>query len=237
MTLTIPARRIAITLTLIALFLCLFSIALKTYEYSLPLNHSNYFLFNLSLLFNVNREQNIPTWFSSFLLFTAALLLLVIAYAHRQKQDRYSRRWFVLGLIFFYLSIDESAYIHEMFTEPLQIALNTQGYLYFAWVLLGIAFVGIVGLAYARFVWKLPPQTRWRFILAGAIYVGGALGVEVISANEWFKADGTSLLFSAIGTVEEFMEMTGVIVFIYALLLYLADYAPDLRLAVARPTV
>jgi len=64
-----------------------------------------------------------------------------------------------------------------------------------------------MGLLYWQFVWALPKPTRNRFILAAAIYVGGALVIEVISANQYAVDEGRSLLYSAIGTTEEFCEM------------------------------
>jgi hypothetical protein len=44
-----------------------------------------------------------------------------------------------------------------------------------------------------------------------------------VGANKWYEEGGTSLTFSAIGTVEEFCEMLGLVVFIYALLSYTAS--------------
>jgi hypothetical protein len=45
--------------------------------------------------------------------------------------------------------------------------------------------------------------------------------VEAISANQWYLDDGVSFLYLAIATVEESCEMLGVVLFIYALLVYM----------------
>jgi hypothetical protein len=131
-----------------------------------------------------------------------------------------------------YLSIDEAAALHEKLTIAFQEneSLNVHGYLYFAWVLVGIPFVLVMGLLYARFLFHLPAQTRRHFLLAGALYVGGALVIEAISANQWYLNEGTSLTYSAIGTVEEFCEMLGVIVFIYGLLTHIGSYVERVEL-------
>jgi hypothetical protein len=150
----------------------------------------------------------------------------------RQRQERYVGHWLLLSLVFLYLSIDEAAALHEKLTIPFQEneSLNVHGYLYFAWVLVGIPFVLFMGLVYARFLFHLPAQTRRHFLIAGALYVGGALVIEAVSANQWYLNDGTSLTYSAIGTVEEFCEMSGVIVFIYGLLTYIGSYVEQVEL-------
>ena len=72
-------------------------------------------------------------------------------------------------------------------------------------------------------------DTPWRlvivvwaylFVVAGIIYVGGALGVEAVSGL-WAERHGEdNLVYMTISTVEELMEMIGIIVFIHALLDY-----------------
>ena len=117
--------------------------------------------------------------------------------------------------------MDEASTIHEKLTPILQEQLELTGYFYFGWVVVGLAAVLVVGLVYLPFVKRLPPRIRNLFILAAVLYVGGALVVESISANLWFHNDGTSLQFSAVGTLEEWMEMLGVITMIYAQLEYI----------------
>jgi hypothetical protein len=215
----------------VSLLLCVISISAKAYEYSLPLNGSSYFIFSTVRLLNVNRESTIPAWYSSGLLLAAAGLLAVIGAARRRSDAPYARHWQALGLIFLYLSLDEAAEIHELFTRPMQDT-GVNGPLLFGWVIFGMVFALVVGLLYLRFVLALPRTTRNLVILAGVCYIGGALGVEMIGANQWYIDDGTSLRYSAIGTVEEFMEMLGVSLFIYALLGFLSAYCGDIHVAI-----
>ena len=185
------------------------------------------------LIFNINRESSIPTWYATMLLIAASLLLGLIARVKRRDGERYAGHWTGLALIFLYLSIDEAAAIHEKFTIPLQETFNTAGPLYFAWILVGIPFAGIVGLLYLRFLIHLPSKTRNLFLLAALFYIGAALGIEAIGADRWFQDDGTSLIYSAIGTVEEFFEMVGVIVFLYALLTYITPGTERIQFAIS----
>jgi hypothetical protein len=225
----LPARGLALILAGISLVLSIHSIAGDALEWHLG-TKSTYFIYQWVEVFNVNRESSIPTWYSSGLLLFCATLLAVIALAVRQNKDRSQRHWFGLSLIFLYLSFDEAAAIHETLTTPLQESLSSGGYFYFAWVFVGIVFVGVVGILYLKFLWSLPNRTRLLFVLAGLVYIGGALGVEVISANQWYINDGISLKYSAIATVEETFEMLGATLFIYALIRYLSEYVGELTI-------
>jgi hypothetical protein len=174
-------------------------------------------------MFSVNLEESIPTWYSTLLLFTAAMLLTVIAIGKRVGRDRYTVYWAGLAIIFVYLSIDEGAAIHEIFSDLIEDRFNTSGFLSFGWLVVAIPVVLVFGLLYLRFLLHLPTRTRNLLIVAGALYIGGAIVVESISANQYDLGGGVTLLYLAIATVEELFEMLGVVLLIYALLAYLVD--------------
>ena len=233
--LQIPARRLAWTLALVATFLAIQSILLRALQYWIGI-HNTYWIYQYGELVNINREANIPTWYSTALLLGAALLLLTLTLTSRAGGRPYLG-WAGLTAIFTYMSMDEAGTIHEKLTPILQEQLNLSGYLYFGWVVVGIAVVLVVGLTFLPFVWRLPLHIRRWFILAGLLYIGGAVVVESVSANIWYVGGGTSLRFSAVGTVEEWMEMLGVITLIYGLLEYVRTEVGVVRLSVRRPAV
>jgi hypothetical protein len=232
MTLTIPldARKIAVVLALVAMYLAAQSIFGRSVE-DLYEGDTTILVANLVRVFNINRESSIPTWYSSALLLGCSAVLGIIAAAKRVAHEPYTIHWTALALIFLYMSIDETASIHEKFTEPLQVVLNPTSHLYFAWVIVAVPLVVIFALAYLKFLFHLPPRVRNLFALAGVIYVGGALVVESISANQWYWDGGTSLLYSAMGTLEELFEMFGTILLLYILLYHIQQLqvAVDLR--------
>jgi hypothetical protein len=108
----------------------------------------------------------------------------------------------------------------------MQEEFELEEYFYFGWVLVGAPFALAMSLLYSRFIFRLERRTRWLVLLAGALYIGGSLVIESLSARLWDIKEGTSLEYSAIGTVEELFEMLGVIVFIYALLDYIQQHIP-----------
>lgn len=215
----IRPRKVAVILAAIALYLALQSIIVE-YVIETVDQEANWQVLLAIDIFSVNRELTIPTWFSATLLLIATVLFALIAAAKRTSQDRYTLYWIGLAAIFLYLTIDEGAAIHEIVADITQASLNPTGFLTFGWQIIAAPLVLIFGLLYLRFLFHLPPRIRNLFILAGILYVGGALVVEAVSANQWYLGGGVTLQYLAIGTVEEFCEMLGVVVLIYALLSY-----------------
>jgi hypothetical protein len=175
-------------------------------------------------LFNLDGEANISAWYSSSALLLCSFLLGIIALAKKMNHGRYVFHWGFLSVVFLYLSVDEAAMLHEMTLKPLQSLLHLGGFLYYAWIIPAGVAVLILGLTYVRFLAHLAPKTRWLFVIAGLIYVGAAIGVESINGryvelyNQGIASDG---MITIIVTVEEFLEMVGVVVFVYALLDYM----------------
>ena len=173
--------------------------------------------------FHLDREANIPTYFSGLLLMSVAVLSTLIALQKSAQGDRYRRHWAMLAVIFLGLSFDEVSSIHELLVVPTRSLFGTSGIFYFAWVIPGIAFVLILAISYWRFLWSLPARSRNLFILSAVIFVGGAIGFELMGG---FHADNygqTDLVYSLLTSGEETMEMAGVITFIFALLDYMRD--------------
>ncbi len=183
-------------------------------------------------LLYVDAEANIPSTYSSWSLLLCSIILAVIAIV--ESKGSYSFHWKSLSLIFFYLSIDEAVMLHES-TIPkigrwLLPSFNLSGFLSFAWVIFGAAFVLVFLLIYWRFVFSLPNQTKFLFMIAGIIYITGAIGVECIGG--WY-ADlygYKNHIYSTIATFEEALEMIGILVFIYALLQHINLYLPSIKI-------
>lgn len=221
--LTIHPRKVGLFFGLIALYLALQSLVAEYLIENVLDAAANESVIMVIDLFSVNAEQTIPTWYSVLLLFMAACVLALIAYAARATQERDTIYWAVLAAIFLYLSMDEGAVIHEIAAEWFQANLTLTGFWTFGWQIVAAPLVILFGLVYVRFLLRLPSGTRNLFIVAGVVYVGGALIVEGISANQWDIGDGLSFEYLAIATVEECCEMLGVVIFIYALLAYAVE--------------
>lgn len=188
-------------------------------------------LFGLTHLFNLDEENNISTWFCSLLLSTCALLLALIGVQKKREAAPYSIHWLSLAVIFLILSVDETASMHDL-TSPLlrqTLDISEGSYFWEAWVVLGGCFVLIIGVSSIRLLTILPHRTKWLFMLAGSVYVGGAMGMEMVRATT-YPYDPTTLRYILGGLAEEGMEMMGVAIFVYALFSYLASEIGEIRL-------
>jgi len=169
-------------------------------------------------LFDLNAENNVPSLFSALAILAAAALLFTTAMAARRRGWSHFTAWCVLGVVFTWLGIDESVGLHEMLNRPARDALQVGGPLYFAWVIpYGVLLCVLVALLW-RFVFGLDALTRRRFIIAGVVYVTGALLLEMIGARIWLTEGAQSRLYYIETTAEEFLEMLGIALFIRALI-------------------
>lgn len=185
----------------------------------------------LAPLFYVDMEQNIPTLFSVFLLLFVALLLAVIATLNRKQRDAHMSKWAVLSFGFLFMAFDEAFQVHERLNIPVGTLLGdgSLGVFYFPWVIPGIALVFILGLFFLRFWLHLPATTRFMFLMAASIYLGGAIGIELIGSSHAELHGYENWTYSMIATLEESLEMAGLIVFIWALLKYCAGSYKEVR--------
>ena len=182
-------------------------------------------------LINLSYEVNLPTWYSSMLLLTCALLLFVIYRAESRVGAPFRRHWAGLAVIFLYISIDEAVIIHEMLNGPLRDALNLGGVFYFAWVLPVALFLLLFLITYLRFLFWLPVRTARLIFAAGAVYTMGALGTELPVSFWYAQHGGDNLIYGLMNAIQESMEIIGASMFCFALFAYLGDRIGRLRFA------
>ncbi len=175
-------------------------------------------------LFDVSRERNVPTFFTVLLMLSAAILVASHAAMEAARRAPDAGRWALLAVIFVAMAYDESSQAHEYLIEPMRhlLGYGALGAFYYAWVIPGMVMVMIVGLAFLGFLRRLPAGTRYAFVLAAALYVGGAIGVE-LAGGAWDEAHGHgNLVYHMLSTLEEGLEMAGLTVFLRAMLLHVA---------------
>lgn len=182
--------------------------------------------YRFNRLFYVDFEGNIPTFFSSILLLFASTLLWFIATLKQSSQDPYRRHWAILAFLVLFMAVDEAVGLHELLDRVRWVPGHRKGGIFhYGWVLFGMTMVLAVAVFYLKFFFALPTRTRRQFFTAAAVFVGGAIGVEILEGAYSASHGGEkSLQFSMFATVEEGLEMAGVIVLINALLDYLIDH-------------
>lgn len=172
-------------------------------------------------LFDLDAEANIPTWFESALMLVAAALSAVLASAGVARTS-----WCLVAAALAVMSCDEVAGIHEMVGHFVSARLGWSEPLVYGWLVPGAVAAVALALLARRAATALDATTRRRMILAGALFFGGALGVEVVEARVDLRLYGTAA-FGAIAWAEESLELAGLLVFTHALMARLRDHPPS----------
>ncbi|WP_146898956.1 hypothetical protein [Cellulomonas aerilata] len=172
--------------------------------------------FGLLQLTGVDREGGFPAWFSSGLLLACAASLGTVAEGVRRSGERRHWPWLLLAVAFTYLSMDEAVALHEQAIDPVQSALDLGGPFFYGWVVVAIPAVVVLGVVLLPFLRSLEPWTRRAFLVAGALYVGGALGLEMVEGLIAEAGGRGSTAMQIAVTVEELLEMVGLTIFLAA---------------------
>lgn len=175
-------------------------------------------------LVTLDGEHNIPALFSTGLLVGASLLLALVAYLARVQRSGDVSKWLILAAGFAFMGLDESLSFHERLIEPVRHMMGGQqlGLFFFAWVVPAIVLCLALGLYFLPFLMRLPRSTAIAFVVAAVVYLGGAVGVELVEG--WWREghEYRNLGYHALVCLEEGMEMAGLILFIRALLVHVA---------------
>jgi hypothetical protein len=219
--LNLPARRIARGLLAVTIGLLVLSNLGRLLLFHFPqVPGLNAFAHKVYL----DEEANIPALYAVLALMFAGGLLHLIATLEAQRQSATRKYWRILGWIFCGLAIDEWIGFHELLIQPFG-RLGWGGFFHYAWVIPGMAVVLAVGLWSIGFLKQLSGWLRRRFVLAGGLYVLGALGFEMLDGKVVDRLGEEGVLFDpvyqSLMTCEEGLEKLAIVLFIYTLLQYL----------------
>lgn len=168
-------------------------------------------------LFNPDREMNIFAWYNTALFLVNALLLLLAAWVWRDNDPIIARGLHLLGWVFVILSLDEMVSVHERIgREVSQFLVGEQ--IVYAWIVPGTVFVLAVAAVIVPMLRRLPSRLFRQMLLAGAIFVGGAIGLEGLG---WFVTHvdgGWTFRYLMLTWAEESLEIAGLSVFLVAVL-------------------
>lgn len=188
-------------------------------------------------MMSLDIENNVPALFSTLLLFAASAILACIALVERRRGGAETLKWAILTAGFLLMGVDESLSLHERLIEPLRgllhdsLSVDHFGIFYFAWVIPGIALVVALGIYFLPFMRRLPTRTGAMLLVSAAVYLGGALGVE-LAEGWWREGHGhRNVVYHALVSLEEGMEMIGIILLIHTLLDLLANRFGGVRIA------
>ncbi|OOB91427.1 hypothetical protein B0T42_06100 [Rathayibacter sp. VKM Ac-2630] len=202
---TIPSRRLRLGLVLTAVALLLASsivVALDTATRTSGGSVREAFDF-VSFWLNVNYERNLPAWYSSILLVVVALVAWDLARVERVLHRSPWWAWACVAVTFACLSMDELLQMHEQ-SSTLAVLL--------------LPLIVLFALATLPLLRALPRRIAFQLIGAGAVFVGGSLGMELIGnllaetsqllihLEEAAELIGTALVLAAIAEYREALD-------------------------------
>lgn len=168
---------------------------------------------NFGYLFDLSRENNLPAWFSVVLLMLVAVGAAILGAATQTGR----RPWYWLAVLFTYMSLDEATDLHGLWPMVFDLyAITDSPYGLFLWVVPGAVLVVVIAALFLRWVLALPRRTRAYFVVAGAVFVTGGIGFEVVGS---LVADPTFFnpAYLVASTLEEVLEMAGVVIMLMGL--------------------
>jgi len=208
---------------LIAVAIILFaaSIMAELVQYLTPLRKFH----GIPYLFSLGLECNFPTYYISLLSFIISQLLFLITVLEQRNKGLHVAKWAILAIGFLLISIDEIVQIHERLINPVTNLLDKDnlGVFTFAWVIPGIILIIILIIYFLRFFLQLGKKTRFNFLVAAILFIGGAVGFELIGGWYYSINGAENIIYRLLQNVEESLEMAGLITFIWALLVYLSE--------------
>jgi len=197
-------------------------------------------------LVHVDREGNLPTWFSTTQWAVLGMSIAAIAIVAERAGRARSRTWmwWCCALGAFGLSADEGAAIHEHAGSLFQRAVGSDpssplhfllGFPSYYWMLvyapLAVPAVAILVV----FLWRELGSARRTALLGIFVYLCAAVGLDFIEGH-YGNSEHSRMLVSVfshpfrfdIFLVEEVLEMLGVTLVIHAFLRHLSRVAADL---------
>lgn len=162
--------------------------------------------------FYFDSKFNFPSFFNTLVLLMATGMLYYIHLAYARKYLR-EARWLWLTVLFFLMTIEENLSIH-FFLSNLQPDFKV-------WVTPIV--IGLISLTayFGRLAYKVPRKIAIGFFVSGGVYIAGAIILELIGARVKHNLGEWNLVYAGISTLEETLEMLGIILFIGCLLEYI----------------
>lgn len=175
-------------------------------------------------LFLMDLEKNVPTYLSVGLLMLGSLAFFLTGVLRSAVHHKERLMWNILAAGFAFMALDERFGIHERLIRPVRrlardlSASSELGIFFYAWVLVALPLVALLSIYLLPRVFRLPPRLRNGLILAGAVYLMGSIGMEMVGGAYREGNPIKDPTYWFITTVEETLEISGLLILISVLL-------------------
>lgn len=163
----------------------------------------------IATFLSLGTEEGAGTWVAGMVHMLCALLAAGGALVARSGGSRWQRHWWLLAGTFVVLSFDEVAAVHDRLTSELSSAAGgTSGLLTYVWVVPALALGFVFLLVQVPFLRHLG-RTGRNLVVAGAIFVAGAAGMEMVEGLVATADQEDSATYALLVTAEELLELGG----------------------------
>jgi hypothetical protein len=171
-------------------------------------------------LVSLDKERNLPTYFSMLQLLAAGTITWRLGAREKVRSIRW--RWCVLALGLVWIGCDEVLSIHEKFNRvsPYIGSWRQISFFHYAWVIPAFFVVAVCGVVMLKLLLSLPRSIGLMFALSGMIFVTGSVGAEMLSAHYDQLSGRQNWSYTLCYTIEETFEMLGPALFIRTALRY-----------------
>ncbi|WP_137681751.1 hypothetical protein [Aurantiacibacter suaedae] len=187
--------------------------------------------------FSLVRDLSIPSWASSIVMLTCAIALSLTAWSESRTGSPFARGWWIISFAFFALSLDEIVMVHELSGIILQRAApgveELGGIFHYSWVLIAIPVVAFFAAIMFRWFLVLGRRTQMQFLLSGAIFLSGAIGLEMAGAALDAATSENGMTYFMLTSIEESLELLGISLFLLAILERFSEKGISLQMSVA----
>ena len=125
--------------------------------------------------------------------------------------------------VFLFLCFDEGAKMHEQVGDLMENYVDAKGFFYFPWFIPYLTAFAILTGLYFPFYLRLSRETKKDFFIAAFVFLLGAAVFDLISAREANLHGMTTKTYAVLYTIEEVLEMTGLVLFFSALFKLVKD--------------
>lgn len=185
--------------------------------------------------FDLDAENSVPAWWSASMLLAASICFYALAARAHAARAPVWPLWLILSLVFLALSIDEAASFHEGAIAPLRETFGFSGVLFYSWVVPALVCLAGLGAVILPLLRHAPRALLRRMLAAGAVFVSGALGMEMVGG--WLDYEGLrgTPYYALSISIEEGCEILGVTLLLAALFDALAGRYPVAAAPAERP--
>ena len=177
-------------------------------------------------ILEIDEKTGIATWYSSLLFAVSAGLAVAIFQRTDAPNLRGRWHWLVLALLLLLLSLTKLTSLHKL---ALSLAEHLSRNLGFGVprLVFGVLLLLLLVVLYLRLLRSLHPRVRRALLVAGTVYLGGLVVLDIAGSLAWHWWGGDSAGYVVTSNLEELAEMAGTILLIRGFLLHHRHIVPD----------